>query len=48
VHSREPLEMIDVGNEQRDGAPRRGRLSQGSRRRVDKIVVPEDAFVEML
>jgi len=48
VHSREPLEMIDVGNEQRDGAPRRARLSQGSRRRVDEIVVGEDAFVEML
>jgi hypothetical protein len=48
VNGREPLEVIDVGNEQRDGAPRRARLREGSRRRVDESIVAEDAFVKML
>jgi hypothetical protein len=48
MHGRQPLEMIDVRDEQRDGAPRRARLSEGSRRCVDEVIVGEDALVEML
>ena len=48
MNRRQTLEMVDVRNEQSDASLRRARLGERRRRRVDEMVVAEDAFVQIL